>query len=162
MTEKQKKFCQYYITSGSNATKAAKEAGYSEKTAYSQGQRLLKKVEVQEYIKFLVRPSERKRIASAEDVLTYLTSVLRREQQESVVVVTKESRSWINQHGKKETQTLETPKIVAIPSKLSDANKAAELLGKYMMLWEGAGKEKESNEILESLLALIKQNDTVF
>lgn len=33
-----------------NATKAAKEAGYSKNTAYSQGQRLLKHAEVVEYI----------------------------------------------------------------------------------------------------------------
>lgn len=42
-------FVTEYIKSG-NATQAAIAAGYSEKTAYSQGSRLLKHVEVQQYL----------------------------------------------------------------------------------------------------------------
>ncbi|MBC6109944.1 terminase small subunit [Pedobacter fastidiosus] len=45
MTHKQNKFISEYLKSG-NATEAAKFAGYSEKTAYSAGQRLLKNVEI--------------------------------------------------------------------------------------------------------------------
>lgn len=44
LTDKQQAFCREYIKDF-NATQAAKRAGYSEKTAYSQGQRLLKKAE---------------------------------------------------------------------------------------------------------------------
>ena len=47
MTEQQERFAIEYATSG-NATQSAKNAGYSEATAYSQGQRLLKNVEVAE------------------------------------------------------------------------------------------------------------------
>ncbi len=43
-------FVEAYIANGGNATEAAKEAGYSEKTAYSQGGRLLKDVEIQRSI----------------------------------------------------------------------------------------------------------------
>lgn len=50
---KQQKFCEYYVELG-NATEAAKRAGYSEKTAYSQGQRMLKNVETQKYINELI------------------------------------------------------------------------------------------------------------
>jgi hypothetical protein len=46
LTEKQKRFVRAYKTNGNNATKAAVTAGYSKKTAYSQGQRLLKNVEI--------------------------------------------------------------------------------------------------------------------
>lgn len=46
LNEKQKIFCDEYIIDF-NATQAAIRAGYSEKTAYSMGQRLLKKVEIQ-------------------------------------------------------------------------------------------------------------------
>ncbi|MFC3559533.1 terminase small subunit [Pedobacter jamesrossensis] len=45
MTHKQKKFISEYLKLG-NATEAAKFAGYSKKTAYSAGQRLLKNVEI--------------------------------------------------------------------------------------------------------------------
>lgn len=49
LTAKQKIFVQEYLVD-LNATAAAKRAGYSEKTAYSMGQRLLKNVEVQKAI----------------------------------------------------------------------------------------------------------------
>ena len=47
---KWKIFADEYIKNGGNATRAATAAGYSSKTAYSQGQRLLKNVEVLAYI----------------------------------------------------------------------------------------------------------------
>lgn len=50
---KQQKFCEYYVQSG-KATEAAIKAGYSEKTACSQGQRMLKNVEIQKYVNELV------------------------------------------------------------------------------------------------------------
>lgn len=43
-------FITEYIKNGNNATNAAIAAGYSEKTAYSQGSRLLKSVEIQQYL----------------------------------------------------------------------------------------------------------------
>lgn len=46
LTPKQQLFVASYIASNHNATKAAKAAGYSEATAYSQGARLLKNVEI--------------------------------------------------------------------------------------------------------------------
>ena len=49
MTEKQKMFCMEY-TQDMNATQAAIRAGYSEKTAYSQGHDLLKKPEIKAVI----------------------------------------------------------------------------------------------------------------
>lgn len=50
LTDKQQAFVLEYIKD-KNATRAAKAAGYSESTAYSQGQRLLKNVEVAAAIK---------------------------------------------------------------------------------------------------------------
>ena len=46
LKERQEKFCQAYLISR-NATSAAKEAGYSERSAYNQGYELLKKPEIQ-------------------------------------------------------------------------------------------------------------------
>lgn len=50
LTEKRERFCYEYCID-LNATQAAIRAGFNEKTAYSQGSRLLKDVEVQERIK---------------------------------------------------------------------------------------------------------------
>jgi phage terminase small subunit len=44
--ERRQAFVQAYIANGHNAIKAAISAGYSARTAYSQGQRLLKNVEI--------------------------------------------------------------------------------------------------------------------
>ncbi len=86
MTEKQKRFCLEYLIDA-NATQAAIRAGYSKKTAYSQGERLLKNVEVQNYIQEQMKELESNTIASAEEVIKYLTSVLRGESQSEIVVV---------------------------------------------------------------------------
>ena len=50
LNDKQSKFIDEYMID-LNATQAAIRAGYSEKTAYSQGQRLLKKVEIKAELK---------------------------------------------------------------------------------------------------------------
>ena len=86
MTPKQKRFCDEYLID-TNATQAAIRAGYSEKTAYSIGQRLLKDVEVQDYIKTKAEELQNDKIADATEVMVYLTSVLRGETSSEVVVV---------------------------------------------------------------------------
>ena len=64
---------------------------------------------------------------------------MRREMKESVVVtVTKEHSEYVDTgDGKPRKKTVkeEVPQIVEIPAKLSDANKAAELLGKRYALF---------------------------
>ena len=52
LTARQEKFCYEYVID-LNATQAALRAGYSEKTAYSSGSRLLKDVEIQNFIQTL-------------------------------------------------------------------------------------------------------------
>lgn len=58
LTGKQKKFCEEYIFDF-NATRAAKEAGYSEDTAYSIGNENLKKPVIQAYLNELQRDLEK-------------------------------------------------------------------------------------------------------
>lgn len=76
MNDKQKKFAELYAANP-NATEAAKGAGYSEHTAYSQGQRLLKNVEVQNHIKDLQNMLASERIASIDEVKAIWTEFLR-------------------------------------------------------------------------------------
>lgn len=78
LTIKQKKFADYYIKTG-NVTEAAKEAGYSAKTAYSIGSENLKKPEVSAYIEKRLKELEDSRIADASEVLKFYTSVMRGE-----------------------------------------------------------------------------------
>ena len=139
ITEQQKLFVKEWLIDH-NATQAAIRAGYSEKTAYSQGQRLLKNVEVQKYKEKLLKDLEKPTIATIEEILEYYTRVMRREEKESIVVTTKEKVSGMFPNpktGKMERKTVEkeTPQIVEIPTKISDANKAAEMLGKNYGIW---------------------------
>lgn len=76
LTEKQKAFCEYYIKS-LNATEAAKLAGYSEKTAYASGAENLRKPQIKQYIDSVMKNLQSERIADADEILQYLTDVMR-------------------------------------------------------------------------------------
>ena len=86
MTKKQQRFCDEYLVD-CNATQAAIRAGYSEKTAYSIGVENLKKPELKNYIEQRLQDMQDKTVASAEEVIQYLTSVLRGQSSAEIVVV---------------------------------------------------------------------------
>jgi phage terminase small subunit len=86
MTDKQKRFCDEYLID-LNATQAAIRAGYSKKTANRIATENLSKPVIKEYIKQRMAEKESKLIADQDEVLKYLTSVLRGESQSEVVVV---------------------------------------------------------------------------
>ena len=122
LTEKQKRFADYYIETG-NATEAAIKAGYSQRTARFIGAENLTKPNIKKYIDDRLREIEDKRIAKAEEVLKYLTSVMRGEETEEVVVVegTGEGAS--------------EARIIEKQVSARDRIKAAELLGKRYSLF---------------------------
>ena len=76
LTLKQQKFCDEYIISG-NATQAATLAGYSKKTARSIGQENLTKPDIKKYIDERLEELESSKIAKQDEVLRYLTSIMR-------------------------------------------------------------------------------------
>ena len=78
LTEKQKAFADAYIETG-NQTEAARRAGYSSKTAYSIGNENLKKPEVSASIKSRMAELEAQRVASADEVMRFFSSVMRGE-----------------------------------------------------------------------------------
>jgi len=124
ITRKQKRFADEYLID-LNATQAAVRAGYSEKTAYSQGQRMLKNVEVKKYIDERLEQMDSEMIAGQDEVLKYLTSVLRGESRTEGIVVVRTAG------GNSKIRTVEKK-----PSE-KDKLKAAELLGKrYGMFTE--------------------------
>lgn len=87
LTEKQRRFVDYYIQTA-NATKAAKLAGYSPKTAYSIGEENLRKPEIQRAIEKRLKKLESQRIAETKEVLEHLTSCLRGELTEEIATPT--------------------------------------------------------------------------
>jgi phage terminase small subunit len=122
LTEKQKRFADYYIETG-NITEAAVKAGYSKKTARVIGQENLLKPAVKGYIDEKLEAMQDERTASTKEVLEFLTKSMRGEIKEEVVVVegtgdgTSEARTVKKQIG------------------LRDRIKSAELLGKRYRLF---------------------------
>lgn len=138
LTAKQQRFCDEYLID-LNATQAAIRAGYSEKNARNIASENLAKPNIREYIDNRLAEKEKALIADQNEVLKYLTATMRREKKECIVVTTSEERSMYvpddNGTMRKQTVKKETPQIVEIPARLSDANKAAELLGKAYGLY---------------------------
>lgn len=122
LTEKQKLFCDEYIIS-LNATQAAKKAGYSKKTARKIAAENLTKPVIQNYISERMKQKESSLIATQDEVLQYLTSVLRGESQTTDTLLVGMG------DGYQEVQEVEKK-----PSE-KDRLKAAELLGKRYGLY---------------------------
>nr|DAD68394.1 MAG TPA: terminase small subunit [Siphoviridae sp. ctTic26] len=122
MNEKQKNFAQEYIKD-KNATQAAIRAGYSEKTAYSIGQRLLKNVEIKNYINDLLDEVRKENILSAIEIEEFLSLAIKGSIDEEVIVVEGEGDG------------VSSARKIKKQIGLRDRIKAAELLGKRYMLF---------------------------
>lgn len=126
MNEKQKKFCDEYLTDF-NKTAAAIRAGYSKSSACHAAVRILKTPQAKEYINKKLNKISSKKIAEAEEVIEYLTAVMRGEK-------------W----GK-----TDIPKGKNIPAEkddkitVHDRMKAAELLSKLYGVFSEKGKNEE-------------------
>ena len=118
LTKKQKTFAEEYIKT-LNGSQAARFAGYSEKGVNTAAARLLADVRIKRYIEGMLTKMENKRIADAEEVLEYLTRVVRDEVTEETVIFDKENGS----------------QVAEIKAGVKDRNKAAELLGKRYALF---------------------------
>lgn len=86
LTEKQKRFADYYIECG-NATEAAIKAGYSKNTAKVIGYENLTKPYLKAYIDNVINKKDNERIASQDEVLKYFTSVMRGEVTDEIVAM---------------------------------------------------------------------------
>lgn len=86
LTAKQQRFCDEYLID-LNATQAAIRAGYSKKTAGRIGTENVQKPVIKEYIAKRMAEKESRLIADQDEVLKYLTSVMRGQSRSSIVVV---------------------------------------------------------------------------
>lgn len=84
LTEKQKRFIDFYIETG-NATESCRMAGYKSKNYDELGYQNL--VKLRKLIDIKLKDKQDERIASQDEVLHYLSSVLRGEIQEECIVV---------------------------------------------------------------------------
>lgn len=106
LTPKQKAFADYFIELG-NVTETEIRAGYNKKTVRQIGSMNLTKVDIKQYIDERLKSIEDARIAKGEEVLQYLTKVMRGEEKDQF----------------------------GLDASLQDRTKAAELLGKRYRLF---------------------------
>ena len=85
LTEKQRRFVDYYIETG-NASEAARKAGYSEKTCRVTGQENLLKPAIKSAIGKRLQELKNSRTATLNEVLGFITAVMRGEVAEDVIV----------------------------------------------------------------------------
>lgn len=123
LSEKQKAFCDYYLELG-NATEAYKRAYKctNDITARTNANKNLRKPTISKYVNERLKEIESKRIAKPEEVLQYLTKVMRGEEKDQF----------------------------GLEATLQDRTKAAELLAKrYKVLEKNNSKLSEEKERLE-------------
>ncbi|WP_338630697.1 terminase small subunit [Clostridium baratii] len=122
LTPKQKAFADYYIELG-NATEAARRAGYRKPNV--QGSQNLEKLSIKSYIDGRIQALDEKRIAKGDEVLEYLTKVMRGEEKDQF----------------------------GLDASLQDRTRAAELLGKRYRLFVDK-VEKDTNVNVNSTAKL--------
>ena len=140
LNKRQKTFSEAYAIPGTecygNATKSAIYAGYKESRAEVTGSELVRNSKVQEYIKGVEEKLFDEQIMSGKEVLYRLTRTARAETAEIEPVVTKKGDYKLNPSTEKYNLVYdESVELVKKPPKISDQNKALELLGKHHKLW---------------------------
>lgn len=134
LNDKQRMFVECYLKHF-NATQAAKEAGYSEATAYSQGHRLLKDAEVQARL----RARFEEAAMSSNEVLYHLAQIARgditdaldRNGNLDVEQARKLGKSNLIKRVKTRSITTEQSDITEGEAEGYDRLKALELIGKF-------------------------------
>lgn len=113
LTKKQRRFADEYLID-CNGTKAAIRAGYSPRTANEQAAKLMANKKIKDYISEKLEEISSERLAEAQEVLEYLTAVMRGEHTEQTLQLIGEG----------------VQKIADIDVSAKERIKAAELIGK--------------------------------
>lgn len=119
MTDKQKMFADEYLANGLQAAKAYMAVYRTVKTkqvAAAAASRLLERPDVKEYIQGRLKDIQNEKTADAQEILEYLTNVMRGQQTDELLTMDGCIRD--------------------LKVNTKDRNKAAELLGKYHGLFE--------------------------
>lgn len=106
LTKKERIFADEYVKT-TNGTQSAITAGYSEKTASVTASKMLRKPKVRQYIDAIMDERSKDTIATADEVLQYLSRVMNGEEKDAF----------------------------GLDVSVADRTKAAELLGKRHMLF---------------------------
>lgn len=144
LSHKQKLFIEEYIID-TNATQAAIRAGYSKKTARSQGQRLLTNVDISKAIEERMEEKKEKLIMKQDEILIRLTEQARRQAIDYQVVMS--DKIVFDAEGKPVGEE-RVPEVVETPTQNKDAIKAMELLGKRYKMWTDKQQLEQHSQVI--------------
>ena len=114
MTERQKRFIDFYIETG-NAAESARRAGYSDKNADVEGARLLVNAKIRAEIDRRLKQMDDSRVAKMQEILEFMTATMRGEVTETVAISV-----GVGQNARVER--------IDLPPKIKDRIKAADFL----------------------------------
>ena len=135
MNARQKRFCDEYLID-CNATQAAIRAGYSPKTAKVTGAKMLTNANLKAYIDEQLERIHNEKTADAQEVLEYLTAVMRGQHTEQTLQLIGDG----------------VQKIADIDVSAKERLKAAELIGKrYGMFKDNVGIDLKPVVIVNDL-----------
>ena len=136
-------FCKEYITDF-NATQAAIRAGYSEKTAYAIGNENLKKLEVQEYLKKIMKNRADKLEINQEYVLKNIIEVQQRcMQHKPVMYFDKVDKEYKQQEEYVIDEKTGEEKLMGVYTfDANNANKSLDMLAKYTGFYSADNDQK--------------------
>ncbi|UXU59005.1 terminase small subunit [Staphylococcus agnetis] len=140
LNKRQRTFAEAYAIPGSdcygNATKSAIKAGYKESRAEVTGCELVRNSKIRDYIKVVEDKLFDDQIMTGKEVLYRLTKTAKAEHSELEAMVTKTGNYKENpNNGNYQLVYDEAVQLVSRPPKISDQNKALELLGKHHKLF---------------------------
>lgn len=133
MNARQKRFCDEYLID-CNATQAAIRAGYSPKTAKVTGAKMLTNANLKAYIDEQLERIHNEKTADAQEVLEYLTAVMRGQHTEQTLQLIGDG----------------VQKIADIDVSAKERLKAAELIGKRYGMFKDNINLGESRVIIVS------------
>lgn len=163
-TQRYQAFVNEYLKSF-NLTKAGLAAGYSEKTAGSQGQRLLKNVEVQQLLKsgskklmqraavdqtFLIKKLKSLASSNIADVASW--------DSKSLTLKDSETLTWAQTYAIDSIQKIDTQFGTTLKVKMRNPDAALDMLGRYLAFFDGT-KTDGPNESVRSALAQLDEEE---
>jgi phage terminase small subunit len=149
---KRERFCREYMID-LNATQAAIRAGYSVKTAGSQGERLLNFVDVRDRVAELAKTIDAKAEVNAERILAELMTAAHFDPAEIVGKVgSVDEIARLPEHVRRAIAGWTWDREGRLILKFYDKQKALELLGKYKTLWTDRTEVEHSGEAIFNMV----------
>ncbi|WP_343092742.1 terminase small subunit [Streptococcus salivarius] len=154
LNQRQKLFASEYIKLG-NGTQAAINAGYSERTASSQSERLLRNVEIKRFITAEIEKMHDENIMDAKEALSILSDIARGKRDEEVLMMNPVSGE-VERLTKKADNNTVIKAITEILKRYPTAKQAEKLQLEIEKLKSQIGGDEGQDEKIAGFLDIIK------